>query len=346
MENRDAPLLKLRDETEFFVCDVPDPVPKNDIASMQHPIFSLSTKADKNIRYYESNGYSIKIIPSGIGLATIHDKDILIYCMSQIIAKINKGDKPSKTVRVKARDLLISTNRGTGGRDYKLLKDALERLRGTSITTNIRTNGKEIAEGFGLIDKWKIIKEDQKTEKMVELELTLSDWLFNSLVGKEVLTINKQYFQLRSALDRRLYELARKYCGKQNEWRIDINNLKNKCGSQSTGKHFKYLLGKIAESQEIPEYDVHMDGNIVVFSNRSHLKQGSLPVPKNVLLKGDTYEKAREAAPGYDIYALEQEWLEWWQQSGKPEFKSADAAFIGFCRKRYEKGHKSYGLLL
>ncbi len=28
---------------------------------------------------------------------------------------------------------------------------------------------------------------------------------------------------------------------------------------------------------------------------------------------------ARDAAPGYDIHALENEWREWWASSGKPK---------------------------
>ncbi|KAB8333624.1 replication initiator protein A [Scytonema tolypothrichoides VB-61278] len=338
--------LKLRDETDFFVCDVFDAVPKDDIASMEHPIFSLSAKPDKEVRCYQLNGYNIKITPSGIGLATIHDKDILIYCMSQIVAKMNKGEKLSKTVRIKARDLLISTNRGTGGRDYKLLKDSFERLRGTSITTDIETNNKRIVEGFGLIDKWKIITEDLKTDKMVELEITLSDWMYNSILGKEFLTISKNYFELRSALDRRIYELARKYCGKQNEWRIDINNLKEKCGSQSNIRHFKYLIGKVCESQQIPDYEIFLDQNIVLFKNKKEQHQSLISKKQNIQLKSSTYEKARSAAPGYDVYALEQEWLQWWKDSGEPELRSSDAAFIGFCRQKYQNSVKPYGLLL
>ncbi len=54
-------------------------------------------------------------------------------------------------------------------------------------------------------------------------------------------------------------------------------------------------------------------------------------------LRTDTYEKGKKAAPGFDIYALEDDWLHWWHESGKPELKSPDAAFIGFCKKRYAK---------
>ena len=55
-----------------------DAIPKDDMASMEHPIFSLATKPDQRVLAYEHNGLSIEIVPSVRGLATIHDKDILL----------------------------------------------------------------------------------------------------------------------------------------------------------------------------------------------------------------------------------------------------------------------------
>lgn len=55
------------------------------------------------------------------------------------------------------------------------------------------------------------------------------------------------------------------------------------------------------------------------------------------LLKSDTYDKARRAAPGWDVYLLESEWVEWWRGTGAPMLESPDAAFLGFCRQRYER---------
>ena len=46
---------------------------------------------------------------------------------------------------------------------------------------------------------------------------------------------------------------------------------------------------------------------------------------------------AKTAAPGYDVYALYDEWVSWWQDMGKPELKSPRAAFLGFCKKRHER---------
>lgn len=56
------------------------------------------------------------------------------------------------------------------------------------------------------------------------------------------------------------------------------------------------------------------------------------PAMPKMLLSTRAYEKARKAAPGLDIYALEAEWREWMES--KPLPNDPDAAFVGFCRKR------------
>ena len=170
------PLLPvLHPEKDLFICDFGEVIPKSDIASMEHPLFTLSTKPDIVIRNYEHNGNTVAIAPSVYGLATIHDKDILIYCISQLMAGINQGETPGRKVRFKARDLLVTTNRQTNGDGYKRFKAALKRLSGTRIETNIKTNGKEVTDGFGIIDNYKIVFDDPKTKRMVELEITLSE---------------------------------------------------------------------------------------------------------------------------------------------------------------------------
>jgi len=53
-----------------------------------------------------------------------------------------------------------------------------------------------------------------------------------------------------------------------------------------------------------------------------------------VRLQTETYAKAKAFASGWDIYALEAEWKEWGQQQKAWPPKDADAAFLGFCKKR------------
>src|SRR6202051_88346 len=132
---------------DLFICDVLDAIPKDDMASMEHPIFSLATKPDTRILRYEHRNVIVEIAPSVRGLATIYDKDILIYCISQLMAKKNAGEPLAQTLHLNAHDLLVWTNRETSGDAYRRLKEAFERLSGTRITTNLKANGEEDTQG-------------------------------------------------------------------------------------------------------------------------------------------------------------------------------------------------------
>ena len=69
-------------------------------------------------------------------------------------------------------------------------------------------------------------------ERLKYLDIKLSDWLFRAIEKVEVLTISRDYFRLRSPLDRRIYELARKHSGSQEKWRISIDKLQKRTGSK------------------------------------------------------------------------------------------------------------------
>lgn len=339
-----TPLLPERHPIQdFFICDVTDAIPKDDMGSMEHPIFSLATKPDLSIREYDHNGIRISVVPSTLGLATIHDKDILIYCISQLIAKMKSGAQPSRTLHIKAHDLLVSTNRSIDGRGYEQLVAALERLRGTSIKTNIKTGGIEATSGFGLIDSWNIVRHTT-SGRMSEMRVNLSDWVYNAVTKHEVLTLSRDYFRLRKPLERRMYELARKHCGQQDEWAISLELLRKKCGSITTDKEFKRLVSNICEEDalhhHIPDYSVILDGNNVRFYNRRVVRTPSLPLFEDTIfpkLDPETYNDARIVAPGYDVHYLEKEWQNWWHESGRPALHDPDKAFIGFCKARYTR---------
>jgi plasmid replication initiation protein len=228
---------------DFFVCDIFDAVPKSDIVSMEHPLFTLSTRPDFKEREYRKGKNWLKISPSKMGLATIHDRDILIYCISQCMAALNEGRKISRVLRFRAHELLQVTNRSTGKRGYKLFDDALRRLQGTQIETNITTGGKEEMDLFSFIDRARTVKETRDGH-MEAIEITLSDWVFNAIneQGADILTISRDYFRLRKPLERRLYEIARKHCGRNPSWRFKVETLHERTGSTSTLPEFRRML--------------------------------------------------------------------------------------------------------
>lgn len=333
-----SPLLPDRHpQRDLFVCDIVDAVPKGDMSSMENPVFTLSTKPDMRTRRYERGENWIQIAPSRTGLATVHDRDVLIYCISQCMAALNDGQPVQRRMRFKAYDLLVATNRQTSGRGYELLKDALRRLQGTQIETNLRQGGKEYFKVFGLIESAEIVRET-RDGRMLDVEVTLSDWVFDAIENNHVLTLNRQYFKLRKPLERRLYEIARKHCGAQSVWKVGAELLRDKCGSSSTLKEFRRLLGKIieddAEHDHMPDYACVIEGDIVIVRPKRGMQETALPFPLSSLrLEPDTHGEARHLAPGWDMYHLENEWRSWVLEKGIG-VKNPDKHFLSFCKKR------------
>lgn len=259
-------LVKVRHPNrDFFLADLFDYAMKDDGASMEAPIFTLSTKPDLSIWEWRSKDGSkyVKVAPSVLGRATQHDKDILIYVVSQLIEGLNRGreDARNRTVRFTVYDFLVTTNRDTSGTGYQRLHEAFERLRGTTITTDIRTGGTRVREGFGIIDRWKIIEKSLTDERMIAVEVTLSEWLYNAVQAFEVLTIHPDYFRLRKPLARRLYEIARKHCGHQAQWTISLELLQEKAGSKSSLREFRRALRAIQDDDSLPEYRFVLGGD-------------------------------------------------------------------------------------
>jgi len=121
-----------------------------------------------------------------------------------------------------------------GGSAYHRIDTALKRLAGALLTTTIHTGGVETTDMFHMIDKATIKRQYDKPDgRLVYCEFTLSDWLFRAIQANEVLTLHPAYFRLRQALARRLYEIARKHCGRQPRFQIRLAHLHEKCGSLS-----------------------------------------------------------------------------------------------------------------
>ena len=320
---------------DFFILDVSDASPKDDLASMEHPVFSLSVKPDMRQLSYEHNGKRLRVVPSGLGLATIMDKDILLYCISKLVHELNEGREISQWVEMTAHEAMVATNWNTGKRDYKRFEDALTRLRGTTLVTDIRTGEKMQTRGFGLIDEFEIDRKDEEGElapfgRLAKVRIKISDWTFRAVKGMEVLTISQDYFRLRRPLERRIYELARKHVGDQDRpFTINMTTLQKKVGSNAPAKKFRFFVKQIVRDEHIPDFDIEISGEKVVFQKKKPRRYVG-----RLALKPETLDRAQAIAAekGYSLAALEAEWSEWVAGKGMPE--SPDGSFIGFCKKK------------
>jgi len=257
-------------QQDFFIADIFDALTfRSDIASMEFPLFALKAGDFKTVKYTLQNFKTVVAPNAEYGRATIHDKDIWIYCISKLQQAISEGKEISRTIRFTIYDYLVTTNRQVNGRTYELTKNALNRLSGTRITTEIETAKKKEATGFGLIDTWRIIEE--KEGRMIRVEVTLPNWLYRSITTTELLKISSDYFRLRRPLDRRIYELARKHCGNQKEFKINLDLLHKKSGSTAPLPKFRMNIKSLVASNDLPDYFIQYDDkkDMVIFNNRN-----------------------------------------------------------------------------
>jgi hypothetical protein len=283
-------------------------------------------------------------------LATIYDKDLLIYCISKLMHRKNNGEAIGPVVRITTHDLLVSTNRNTGGVSYERLEDTLDRLAGTRIKTNVATGEEVNTQNFGIIEWYDYSrKASGLVERLKFLDIKLSDWLFRAIDAAEVLPISREYFRLRRPIDRRIYELARKHCGKQQAWRVSVGLLQKKCGSKQAEKHFVAHLRDLVRSNHLPDYDVTMEAGQMIFHRREgkppEFVKPPAPVPvvtavepepqkRGIFISSSAVEHLYELAPGWDKYMLERLYCEW--ASTKERAHNEDARFFGWV-KSYTK---------
>lgn len=259
-------------EIDFFIADeVEISSFRDEMASMEHPFFALKG-GDKDTRRYKSGNTTVVVAPNAeYGMATVFDKDVWIYSISKLQESINNNKPISRNVCFTPYDFFVTTNRTISGRTYKELERSLERLAGTRITTNIvYSNEKQESIGFGLIDGWHIFDEKKGKLDIGMVEVTLPEWLYQALYKKKMLKISPDYFRIRKAVDRRIYEIVRKHCGNQWEFNISLEKLHLKTGSTANKAEFKRMLKNLAKANDLPDYKIRYDAerDVVVFNNR------------------------------------------------------------------------------
>jgi plasmid replication initiation protein len=323
---------------DLFVCDITDVILKDDMASMEHPFYSLSKKPDREPRRYEHNGQWIEFRPSYKGLPTIYDKDLIIYAISQLIAGMKEGRPISKRVQIDPYAFLVFTQRGVGGRDYDALCDSLDRIDGTRFRTNILFDGTRTDEWMGIIDGAKM-KTDEKTGKIRSLTLTLSDMVIQNVERMDVLTLHRDYFRLSRPIDRRVYEIARKAVGKQDSWSFKMATLHKKTGSKGSLREFRRKMKPIIEKDELPDYMVIYDDSAdrITFVNRKTMpmdrpEANGSAVSILGLLSPDVRHDARQIAVGWDMDYVQNCFAAWWAKIERPMPKNPDALFLKFCK--------------
>ena len=225
---------------------------------MAYPFFALSTVWKKPLAY-KTEAVSIEIVATPAGVATIYDKEILLYIASLLVAKMEAGEPVSQDFYFTAYDLFRITGTNTSARSYSRLADALERLQGTQIKTNIEAGGEGERGYFSWLSEARLSYTKLKSgeQRLKAVRVRLCDWLYRAiLLDQAVLDYSPTYFQI-GPVERRLYEVARAMCA-PGPVEVDLEELRLQVGYQNTLRHFRHVLKGIAEGNAIPDYYIQM----------------------------------------------------------------------------------------
>ena len=263
------------DQLDFFVPQVHDAPLKDEMNLMDVAPFALSkVRRDGVIRYELKD--SIITIEGGaeVGLATAYDYDIFLSMVSYLAEEVRrfrierkKGRRPNlppPTYRPSAAQILRFCRRGTGGKQYIELENALDRLQATRIKITNLTGGKRReTQSFPLIGRYKVVSRTGQ-ERVELVEIDVPKWVYDGVVQPEgkptILTLNPDYFLIAQPIARFVYRLARKAAG-TDEAHYLVSDLHYRSGSALPPGKFRRKVEEIVErakTDPLPDYDLHL----------------------------------------------------------------------------------------
>ncbi|GGZ16017.1 replication initiator protein A [Novosphingobium colocasiae] len=227
---------------------------------MAFPFFALSKNAWMKPLAYATGDVSIEVRPSARGVATIYDKEIVLYIASLMAAKLDQGAAVAQDFVFTAHDLFSVTGANHSARSYARLADALERLQGTQIRTNIEAGGEGEEGFFSWLSEARLqyARTRSGDKRLKAVKVRLCDWLFRAILrDRQVLDYASTYFQL-GPIERRIYEVARSTCVEGEPLEIDLATFRLQIGFQNHLANFRIAVRQIAAAGAIPDYHLQL----------------------------------------------------------------------------------------
>ena len=271
---------------------MPDLTIKDDLSLIDYALFVLSKRktGDDTPLVYKFRGGSIEVIgTSKHGIATIYDYDIVLYMTSHLakqmervkaVAKDNSRgltnpELPPRHIEFDTNDFLRFAKRKPGGSQYEAIRDALARLKTTTISIQQVEGGYRRAGMFSYIGDYLVTEESttklrkgEKGKGIVKAVITIPNWIYDGVVrpGKPtLLTLNEEFFTISSATLRMLYRYAKRYAGFGRPVELPVDEFRYLCGSSQTLGEFTRELKKLltaARLESIREFSfiLHSQG--------------------------------------------------------------------------------------
>jgi plasmid replication initiation protein len=168
----------------------------------------------------------------GLGLPGTLDQDVYVALL-QVIDR--QGDIPEDGwISFSLYELVELLHRTHGGRDYRQLKESLERLSGTIIQSRnafYRKSTKSyVDDTFHLLDRVQHTESTNGSGKRGEkTRVKLSDYFVDSYKANYLKGLDADfYWSLNSSVAKRLYRFVDKKRGQQRRWEADLFALRDR----------------------------------------------------------------------------------------------------------------------
>lgn len=224
-------------------------------------MFNISNHHKHRLRHEQGEMFVDVAATNGKGIATYHDNDILIFLTSHLVQAMNEGKDVSSRIFFTAHEFFrFSRREHISGTRYDQIWNALWRLQDTFVHTNINiVGGNEIESRWNWLSEIHRIKSS-RTGKSLGFQVVLADPLYKSIVQDKprVLTLDNDYFTLRSGFLKWLYLYARKSAGTDpdNEWLATERMLHSRCGSSLHLTQFRKMLKHAVDQGSLLDYDL------------------------------------------------------------------------------------------
>ena len=179
---------------------------------MDFPFFALSKVPVEKELEFKIGKLSIQIRPSATGIATMYDKEIILYVASLMNQAIQRGEEVDQNFTFTAHDFFRITGVARPSkRDYDRFTDALERLQGTQIKTNIQTGSKIEKGWFSWLSEataeYAVLPSGEQQLRVVKVRLC--PWLHRAIqLDGHIYHYHHDYFRLGTIERRHLRDRA------------------------------------------------------------------------------------------------------------------------------------------
>jgi len=206
---------------------------------------------DMKPRRFEYKGKFIQFSPSPNGLPTIRDFDVLIYCITWIVNAALEGrdDDVGSTYEFEVEDFYRFSGRPRNGERESLFIQGLDRLAGSTVTTNTKPIGLD-NQSFNFVEHYQLDQDERGRLKSVRIKIphTFYCLAHNEFFG----TVHSDYFTL-SAARRLIYLFIKQICGSEEKLLVPYSKLYAVTGSTSPLRKFLPVIDELV-TKPLPEF--------------------------------------------------------------------------------------------